>query len=147
VKIISPSEIIKDYKIGNTKNLQVFCIFGIVLSLSVLMYDVYAFTDSTQTTVTRIDDEKRLQKTTLHMNIPETNTLPWGTIKDKIDHPSQGYLVINQIFKSNEDVPIHVAKVNLKGDNSSEYKFRLLSIDEGIITYFLKVIIMSKSSR
>ena len=138
MKVIYPSEIIKVYKIRNTKKIQVFCFFGMVLSLSVLMYDVYAFAESTQTTVTRIDDETSLQTTTLHMNIPETNTLPWGTIKGKIEYPSQGYPVIIQIFKSNEDVPIHVAQVNLKGDNSFAYKFRLLSIDEGIITHFFE---------
>jgi hypothetical protein len=72
------------------------------------------------------------------MNIPETNTLPWGTIKGKVNDPSQGYPVIIQIFKSDEDVPIHVAQVSLKGDNSFEYKFRLLSIDEGNITHFFE---------
>ncbi|QLH07876.1 hypothetical protein C5F50_02705 [Nitrosopumilus ureiphilus] len=109
-----------------------------MLSLSVLMFDVSAFAESTQTTVTRLDDEISLEKTILSMNIPETNTLPWGTIKGKVNDPSQGYPVIIQIFKSDEDVPIHVAQVSLKGDNSFEYKFRLLSIDEGNITHFFE---------
>ena len=35
-------------------------------------------------------------------------------------------------------IPIHVAQVNLKGDNSFEYKFRVLSINEDIVTHFFE---------
>ncbi|WP_246282116.1 hypothetical protein [Nitrosopumilus ureiphilus] len=138
MSVVSVSDILRACKTGNTKSFATSCIFGMMLSLSVLMFDVSAFAESTQTTVTRLDDEISLEKTILSMNIPETNTLPWGTIKGKVNDPSQGYPVIIQIFKSDEDVPIHVAQVSLKGDNSFEYKFRLLSIDEGNITHFFE---------
>jgi hypothetical protein len=72
------------------------------------------------------------------MSIPENNTLPWGTVKGKVNDPSQGYPVIIQFFKSLEEDPIHVAQVNLKGDDSFEYKFRVLSIDEGKVTNFFE---------
>jgi hypothetical protein len=120
------------------RSLVASCIFGMVLSLSLTMFDNSAFAESTQTSIVRLDDETSLEKTTLSMNIPETNTLPWGTIKGKVNDPSQGHPVIIQIFKSDESVPIHVAQVNLKGDHSFEYKFRLLSIDDGEITPFFE---------
>ena len=123
---------------SKTRGLATSCIFGMVLSLSLTMFDYSAFAESTQTSVIRLDDETSLEKITLSMNIPETNTLPWGTIKGKVNDPSQGYPVIIQIFKSDEFVPIHVAQVNLKGDHSFEYKFRLLSIDDGQITPFFE---------
>ena len=70
------------------------------------------------------------------MSIPENNTLPWGSVYGKVNDPAQGYPVIIQFFKSIDDDPIHVAQVNLKGDNSFEYKFRVLSIDDDVITHF-----------
>ena len=138
MSVVSVSDMLRTCKDGNTKNFATSCIFGMMLSLSVLIFDVSAFAESTQTTVIRLDDETSLEKTILSMNIPETNKLPWGTIKGKVNDPSQGYPVVIQIFKSDEDVPIHVAQVNLKGDNSFEYRFRLLSIDDGDITHFFE---------
>ncbi|MFQ5496451.1 MAG: hypothetical protein ACE5DU_01045 [Nitrosopumilus sp.] len=123
---------------GKITSLTTSCIFGMMLTLSLTVFDGSAFAESSQTTVIRIDDETSLEKTTLPMKIPETNTFPWGTIKGKVNDPSQGYPVIIQIFKSDEPVPIHVAQVNLRGDHSFEYKFRLLSIDDGDITHFFE---------
>jgi len=123
---------------SKTRSLAASCIFGMVLSLSLTMFADSANAEPTQTSVIKLDDETSLEKTVLSMNIPETNTLPWGTIKGKVNDPSQGYPVIIQIFKSDESVPIHVAQVNLKGDHSFEYKFRLLSIDDGEITPFFE---------
>ncbi|WP_371504650.1 hypothetical protein [Nitrosopumilus adriaticus] len=123
---------------SKTRSLATSCIFGMVLSLSLTMFADSANAEPTQTSVIKLDDETSLEKTTLNMNIPETNTLPWGTIKGKVNDPSQGHPVIIQIFKSDESVPIHVAQVNLKGDHSFEYKFRLLSIDDGKITPFFE---------
>lgn len=140
--VCSSMNVVSQYIIqrnGKTrKSLSTSCIFVMMLSMSIPLFDVTAFAESTQTTVTKIDDETSLEKTTLSMNIPETNILPWGTIKGKVNDPSQGYPVIVQIFKPDEDVPIHVAQINLKGDHSFEYKFRLLSMDEGNITRFFE---------
>ncbi|MDH3311539.1 MAG: hypothetical protein OEM28_00125 [Nitrosopumilus sp.] len=138
MSVVSVSDILRKRKTGNVKSFATSCIFGMMLSLSSLMFDVSAFAESTQTTVMKLDDETSLEKTSLSMNIPETNTLPWGTIKGKVNDPSQGYPVIIQIFKADEDVPIHVAQVSLKGDNSFEYRFRLLSIDEDNIIHFFE---------
>ncbi|PJC51113.1 MAG: hypothetical protein CO032_01310 [Nitrosopumilales archaeon CG_4_9_14_0_2_um_filter_34_16] len=109
-----------------------------LLSMSVFFYDMPAFAETSQTTTTKLDDEISLEKTVTKMSIPQNNTLPWGAVKGKVNNPSQGYPVIIQFFKSLEEDPIHVAQVSLKGDNSFEYRFRVLSIDDGKITHFFE---------
>ena len=138
MSIVSVPNIPRKMISGKITSLATSCIFGMMLSLSLTMFVGSANAEPTQTTMSRIDDETSLEKTTLNMNVPETNTLPWGTIKGKVNDPSQGYPVIIQIFKSDETIPIHVAQVNLKGDHSFEYKFRVLSIDDGVITHFFE---------
>jgi len=121
-----------------TKNigLVIFCLCGVPLG-SFFLY-VPAFAEHSQTTVTPLNDEISLEKTMIIMNVPENNTLPWGTIKGKINNPTQGYPVIIQFFKSLEEDPVHVAQVNVRGDNSFEYRFRVSSTDDGNITNFFE---------
>ncbi|MCV0431128.1 MAG: hypothetical protein K5781_06075 [Nitrosopumilus sp.] len=109
-----------------------------MLSMSVFLFDVPVFAETSQTTTLKLDDELSLEKTVTVMSIPEDNTLPWGAVKGKVNDPAQGYPVIIQFFKSVEDDPIHVAQVNLRGDDSFEYKFRVLSIDEGNVNRFFE---------
>lgn len=106
--------------------------------MSVSLLDVPAFAATSQTIVLKLDNEISLEKTVTVMSIPENNILPWGAVKGKVNDPFQGYPVIIQIFKSVEEDPIHVAQVNLKGDDSFEYKFRVLSVDEGNVTHFFE---------
>ena len=135
---IFASEISKTNSIKNTKSLATLFFFGAMLSVSVLLLDAPAFAEPSQTTSTRLDDDTSLQKTVTIMNIPENNTLPWGTVNGKINDPSQGHPVIIQFFKSAEEDPVHVAQVGIKGDGSFEYRFRVLSIDEGQTTHFFE---------
>ena len=138
MSVISASDIQGICKTKSAKSLATLCLFGILLSISISLLDMSAFAESSQTTVTKLDDEISLEKTVTAMSIPENNTLPWGTVKGKVNDPSQGYPVIIQFFKSLEEDPIHVAQVTLKGDDSFEYRFRLLSIDEGKVTHFFE---------
>ena len=62
------------------------------------------------------------------MSVPEGNTLPWGFVKGKIAEPVERYPVIIQFFKGED--PVHVAQVDVKGDGSYEYKFRVRNVDE-----------------
>ncbi len=135
---IPASGILKTCNTRNTKISTVLCFFGIMLGAFVFFLDVPAFAETSQTTTTKLNDEISLEKTVTTMSIPENNTLPWGTVKGKVNDPSQGYPVIIQFFKSLDEDPIHVAQVSLKGDDSFEYKFRVLSIDDGGITNFFK---------
>ena len=91
-----------------------------------------------QTTIIKLDDNLSLKKTIIALSISENNTHPWGTIKGKVSNPAPGYPVVIQFFKSLEGNPIHVAQVDVKDDNSFEYSFRLLSIDEGKTTHFFE---------
>ena len=138
MSVISASRISRTCNRVDTKSLATLCFFGMMLSMSVFLLDVPVFAESSHTTTIRLSDETSLEKTVTVMSIPENNTLPWGTVKGKVNDPSQGYPVIIQFFKSIEDDPIHVAQVNLKGDGSFDYKFRVLSVDDGEVTHFFE---------
>ena len=132
------SEISKRYSIKNTNGLATLFFFGAMLSMSVLLLNAPAFAEPSQTTSLRLDDDTSLEKAVTIMNIPENNTLPWGTVKGKINDPTQGHPVIIQFFKSAEEDPGHVAQIGIKGDGSFEYRFRVLSINEGHTTHFFE---------
>ena len=138
MSVISASNISRTCNTGYVKTLATLGFFGIMLSMSVFLSDVQVFAETSQTTTIKLDDEISLEKTVTAMSISENNALPWGTVKGKVNDPAQGYPVIIQFFKSVEEDPIHVAQVNLKGDDSFEHRFRVLSIDEGNVTYFFE---------
>ena len=91
-----------------------------------------------QTTLKKLDDKLSFEKTTVLLSIPSDNSHPWGFIKGNVDNPAPGYPVIIQFFKSLDEDPIHLAQIDLNDDNSFEYKFRLLSIEEGKTTHFFE---------
>ena len=138
IGMISASTIQEIGKTKSAKSLMTLSLFGMLMSMSIFLTDMSAFAETSQTTVLKLDDETSLQQTVTVMSIPENNTMPWGTVKGKVHDPTQGYPVIIQFFKSLEEVPIHVAQVNLKGDDSFEYRFRVLTVDEGNITHFFE---------
>ena len=80
----------------------------------------------TTTTIT-LNQDTSLEKTITTMYVPEDNTLPWGFVKGTIDNPAERYPVIIQFIQNDE--PVHVAQVDVKGDNTYEYKFRVLNVD------------------
>ncbi len=88
-------------------------------------------TDSTLKT----NDNLQVAETNVILKIPANNTIPFGTIRGMVDYPAMGHPVILQFFKSLNDPPVHIAQVDLKDDNTFEYKFRVLSIDDGITTH------------
>lgn len=87
---------------------------------------------SEEITVTPINEKVSLETTITIMSVPADNTFPWGSVHGKISDPAERYPVIIQFFKDNE--PVHVAQVNVKGDGSYDYKFRVRSVDDGKIT-------------
>ncbi|WP_299292005.1 hypothetical protein [Nitrosopumilus sp.] len=106
---------------------------GLVLTASVMMIfgmmmipgNVSAAENSI--TVTPLNEEVSLQKTTTTMSVPSDNTLPWGTVKGAASDYVERYPVIIQFYQ-NED-PVHFAQVDVKGDGSYEYKFRVGSLN------------------
>jgi len=87
---------------------------------------------SEETTVTPINEKVSLETTIAIMSVPTDNTFPWGSVHGMISDPAKRYPVIIQFFKENE--PIHIAQVDVKGDDSYEYKFRVRNVDNGKVT-------------
>jgi len=83
--------------------------------------------ESNQITVTPINEEISLEETITKMNVPADNKLPWGTVRGGADDIVERYPVIIQFYKGED--PVHFAQVDVKGDGSYEYKFRVRNVD------------------
>jgi len=104
-------------------------VLAVIASLVVLMYPSQTFAAESQNSVTisPINEELSLKKTITSMNVPEDNTLSWGMVRGGASDYVERYPIIIQFYK--EDTPVHVAQVDVKGDGSYEYKFRVKNID------------------
>jgi len=102
---------------------------AIIVSFAIMMFpsEIVAETNQNSITVTPINEEISLQKTVTIMSVPENNTLPWGFVVGGASEYVERYPVIIQFYQ-NEDT-VHVAQVDVKGDGSYEYKFRVGSLD------------------
>jgi len=99
---------------------------SLIFSLVILLYPTDAIAENT-ITITSINDKVSLKKTVILMNIPEDNIFPWGAVRGQASEFAERYPVIIQIFKGED--PIHFAQVDVKGDGSFEYKFRIRDVD------------------
>ena len=104
---------------------------GIILGFGMLITPFsISFAESSQTTITPIDDELSIEKTEMTLTIPEGNTLPWAFVEGKIKNHAPDFPVIIQFFdKDNHDEPIHVAQTEVNDDGSYEYKFRVRDVN------------------
>jgi hypothetical protein len=100
---------------------SVMTVFGIMM----IPGDISA--ESSQVTITPINEEISLRQTVTTMSVPEENTLPWGTVRGEASEYAERYPVIIQFYKGED--PVHFAQVDVKGDGSYEYKFRVRNID------------------
>jgi len=100
---------------------SIMTVFGIM----VIPGDISA--ESNQITVTPINAEVSLEKTTTTMSVPQDNTLPWGTIRGEASDVAERYPIIIQFYQGED--PVHFAQVDAKGDGSYEYKFRVRNLD------------------
>ncbi len=101
----------------------------LMMSLVILMYpsQTFAETQENETTIHPINEKLSIKKTTVSIDIPEDNTLSWGMVKGEASDYVERYPVIIQFYQDEE--PIHVAQVDVKGDGSYEYKFRVRNVD------------------
>lgn len=88
-----------------------------------------------QITKTSLGDGTTQIKTLMGMTIPPDNTLPWAFVEGTVANAAPGHPVIVQIFKSLDEIPIHVAQVDLDDDNSFSYKFRVYSLIDGVANH------------
>jgi len=109
----------------NTKS-SILLIALVMMAYSAIMIpDTSA--ESSQVTVTPIDEKISLEETITTMNVPKDNKLPWGSVRGEADDVAERYPVIIQFYKGED--PVHFAQVNVKGDGSYEYKFRVRNVD------------------
>ena len=105
---------------------SVMTVFGIMMIPGNVSAEVDE-TNTISTTVTPLNEEVSLQRTVTTMNIPEDNVLPWGTVKGSASEYAERYPVIIQFYKGED--PVHFAQVDVNGDGSYEYKFRVRNLD------------------
>jgi len=108
---------------------SIFLIASIMSVFSIMMIPngISAETNQNSITVTPINEKISLQETVATMNIPQDNKLPWGVVKGSASDYIEGYPVIIQIYKGED--PVHFTQVDVKGDGSFEYKFRVRNLD------------------
>ena len=68
-----------------------------------------------------------MKKTVTTMTVPSDNTLPWGAVIGGASEYVERYPIIIQFYQGED--PVHFAQVDVKGDGSYEYKFRVQSLD------------------
>ena len=98
-----------------------------VIGIMIIPGNTSAEASQNSVIVSPINEEISLEKTTTMMTIPQDNTLPWGTVIGAPSDYVERYPVIIQFYKGTD--PVHVAQVDVKGDGSYEYKFRVLNVD------------------
>lgn len=108
-----------------------------------LLISGFSFTNSFaesidyQTEIIPINDSIGIEKSTIQMNIPKDNQIPWGFVEGKIQHHVSDYPVIIQIFDNDESSSgnnhgaVHFAQTPVNDDGSYEYKFRVLNSNQG----------------
>ena len=98
-----------------------------VFTIMMIPNDISAETNQNSITVTPINEKISLQKTVTTMSIPQDNKLPWGAVKGAASEYVERYPVIIQFYKGED--PVHFTQVDVKGDGSYEYKFRIGNLD------------------
>ena len=108
------------------KTLHLGLFASIFFTMVVLLFPSEAIAENA-TTITPINDELSLKKTVIPMSIPEDNVFPWGAVRGQASEFVERYPVIIQIYKDED--PVHFAQVDVLGDGSFEYKFRIRNVD------------------
>jgi len=129
------------------KQITVFSSTIVAITLvSIFLNSSFAENQISQTELLPLNDSIGLEKTTLVMNVPENNHLPWGYIEGKISNPVLEYPVIIQIYDIddykefnlanfedknlvNEIGTIHFAQTAVNDDGTYQYQFRVLGYD------------------
>jgi hypothetical protein len=106
---------------------NVLLIASIMTVFGIMMVPGNISAESNQITVTPINAEVSLEKTTTTMSVPQENTLPWGSIRGEASDVAERYPIIIQFYQGED--PVHFAQVDAKGDGSYEYKFRVRNLD------------------
>ena len=111
------------------KKINTLVIASIITVLGIMMIPNNAIADPIENNINvkPINEKFSLETTIVTMSVPEDNKLPWGTVWGTASDVAERYPVIIQFYK--ENMPVHIAQVDVKGDGSYEYKFRARTID------------------
>lgn len=106
-------------------------LFVFAMLSAAILFGVNGISSSfAETSTIHLGDDLLLQKTVTTLSVPKDNVLPWATVSGTVDDPAQGYPVIIQFFNEESgDDPVHVAQVNIKENDTYEYKFRVRNVD------------------
>jgi len=109
------------------KNLLVIASIMTVFVVMMVPNDIVAETNQNNINIKPINEKVSLETTTVTLSIPENNTFSWGTVNGPASDYAERYPVIIQFYKGDEVV--HIAQVDVKGDGSYEYEFRVRNLD------------------
>mgnify|MGYP006133645689 CR=1 FL=1 len=108
-------------------NLLVIASIVTILGIMVIPNTAVAEINQNNISVTPLNEKLSLETTTTTLSVPENNTLPWGTVYGVASDVAERFPVIIQFYKEGEAV--HIAQIDVKGDGSFEYKFRVRNLD------------------
>ena len=108
-------------------NLLVIASIVTILGIMVIPNTAVAEINQNNISVTPLSEKLSLETTTTTLSVPENNTLPWGTVYGVASDVAERFPVIIQFYKEGEAV--HIAQIDVKGDGSFEYKFRVRNLD------------------
>ena len=102
------------------------------ISIGSLISTSTSFADEqkSDTQIIPIDGTIGIEKTIVTLHASSDNTLPWGFVEGKISNHVSDYPVIIQIY-DNDGEAVHFAQSNVNEDGTYEYKFRVLSVNDG----------------
>ena len=109
------------------KNLLVIASIMTVFGVMMVPNDIVAETNQNNINVKPINEKVSLETTTVTLSVPENNTFSWGTVNGPASDYAERYPVIIQFYKGDEAV--HIAQVDVKGNGSYEYEFRVRNLD------------------
>jgi len=117
-----------------------------IMLVSIFSNSSFAENQISHTELLPLNDSIGLEKTTMMMNVPENNHLPWGYVEGKISNPVSEYPVIIQIYDVddyneldlanledknmvNEIGAVHFAQTDVNDDGTYHHQFRVLGYD------------------
>lgn len=112
--------------------IEKFSIVIIVLAASLTNLSSFADEQNPASEIIPLDNTIGIEKTIVNLHAPSDNVLPWGFVEGKIKNHVSDYPVIIQIYDDDGEA-IHFAQTNVDDDGNYEYKFRVLSIENGNI--------------
>ena len=114
----------------NKANILFGSAFAVIMLVTLVPMTSFADEQKSDTQIIPLDGTIGIEKTVVTLHASSDNTLPWGFVEGKIINHVSDYPVIIQIY-GNEGEAVHFAQSNVEEDGTYEYKFRVLSVQNG----------------